>query len=149
MISLSGFNNMVFLSSDNESQSVSSSNLEKKEVKTYNEYNKFRVYDSLWDLNGMDEKEILTQIEREREAWNQKIESKGSSFNIPFNNENKMNFTHEKKRDKLNMKIEKINREINDIISEKELNKKNNENPNDSKKSSLKSNESKKQRYPF
>ena len=149
MISLSGFNNMVFLSSDNESQSESSSNLEKKEVKTYNEYNKFRVYDSLWDLNGMDEKEILTQIEREREAWNQKIESKGSSFNIPFNNENKMNFTHEKKRDKLNMKIEKINREINDIISEKELNKKNNENPNNSKKSSLKSNESKKQRYPF
>ena len=149
MISLSGFNNMVFLSSDNESQSISSSNLEKKEVKTYNEYNKFRVYDSLWDLNGMDEKEILTQIEREREAWNQKIESKGSSFNIPFNNENKMNYTHEKKRDKLNMKIEKINREINDIISEKELNKKNNENPNNSKKSSLKSNESKKQRYPF
>ena len=117
----------------------------KKDANTYNDYKKFKEYDSFWDLYGMDEKELLTQIERERQIWNEKVESKSSSFNIPFNNQNKILYSHEKKRDKLNMKIDKANKEINNYINEFKEEKIS----NNSKKSSNNSNLSTKQKYPF
>ena len=138
-------NNIPFYSSDNESKSDISSKKKKSDVVTYNDYNKFKEYDSFWDLYGMDEKELLTQIEKERQVWNEKVESKSSSFNIPFNNQNKNLYAHEKKRDKLNMKIDKANKDINNIINEYKE-----ENISDiSKKSSNNSNLSTKQKYPF
>ena len=138
-------NNIPFFSSDNESQSNISSKTKKSNVITYNDYNKFKEYDSFWDLQGIDEKELLTQIEKERQAWNEKVESNSSSFNIPFNNQNKNIVAHDKKRDKLNMKIDKAIKEINNYINEFKGEKLS----DNSKKTSNNSNLSTKQKYPF
>ena len=138
-------NNIPFYSSDNESQSNISLKTKKSNVITYNDYNKFKEYDSFWDLQGIDEKELLTQIEKERQAWNEKVESNSSSFNIPFNNQNKNIVAHDKKRDKLNMKIDKAIKEINNYINEFKGEKLS----DNSKKTSNNSNLSSKQKYPF